>query len=289
MSRHPLTELVDQIGLFEGELWNKQHFLFKAAVPVDAFMSVQDFDEAIGRPLFRQPYFSVLKEGVWADPDRVTRIERFRGNEVTRLANAAGIRQAVAEGGTVKLNQMEDWHSPSRQLVNELEALLPAEIKSYVFFTPRRTRGTRPHRDAAHVLVVQLAGTKEWRLYARPEFISAEAGLVEVDIDDCSHRFTMEAGDVLYLPHGWPHVPLSHDDDSFHLTLTVTEPEPMDLVEALLATFRQDSVGLMGQQARLQVADKAEAVLKALSSHVQDVPADRVLATALANMRRRIA
>ncbi|MGP3937989.1 JmjC domain-containing protein [Nonomuraea sp. KM88] len=239
--------------------------------------------------MLRRPYFSVLKEGVWADPDRVTRTECVNGYEITGLANAAGIRAALAEGGTVKLNQMEDWHKPSRDLVAELGKRIPAEVKSYVFFTPRQSRGTRPHRDASHVLVVQLAGIKEWRLYATPEFIGAESGLIDVQLDACTHRFTMEPGDLLYLPHGWPHVPHTHDQDSLHLTLTLTEPGPLDLVEALLATFREDNQGLMRQQARMYVEDKAEAVAKALSLHTQAVTDERILTAALSRMRRRIA
>lgn len=286
---HPLVALLDDIDLFGDATWNKGHLLLKNAVPVSAFIDVTEFKQVVGMPLLRRPYFSVLKEGVWADPDRVTRTERVNGYEITGLANGAGIRAAMAQGGTVKLNQMEDWHKPSRDLANELGERIPAEVKVYVFFTPSQSRGTRPHRDAAHVLVVQLAGVKEWRLYAQPEHVSAQSGLIDVELDDCSHRFLMEPGDVLYLPHGWPHVPHTLDQDSFHLTLTLTEPGPLDLVEGLLETFREDSQGLLHQQVRMYVEDKAEAVAKALSLHAQAVSDERILAGALAGMRRRIA
>jgi len=286
---HTLVALIDNIGLFGGATPNKQHVLLKGAVPVSAFMDMAEFKQVIDMPLLRRPYFTVMKEGVAADPELVTRTERPGGNEVAGLANAAGIHAAMTRGGTVKLNQMEDWHKPSRDLVAELGELIPAEIKSYVFFTPSQSRGTRPHRDASHVIVVQLAGVKDWRLYAQPEHVSARSGLIDVDLDDCSHRFTMEPGDLLYLPHGWPHVPHTRDQDSLHLTLTLTEPTPMDLVEALLETFREDGQDLMGQQSRLYVEDKAEAVAKALSRHVLAVPEERILAAALRRMRRRIA
>nr|WP_164903456.1 cupin domain-containing protein [Nonomuraea polychroma] len=263
--------------------------LLKEAVPVSALMNMSEFKQVIDMPLLRRPYFTVMKEGVAANPDLVTRTERVGGNEITGLANAAAIHAAMAQGATVKLNQMEDWHKPTRDLVAELSERIPAEIKAYVFFTPKESRGTRPHRDASHVIVVQLAGTKDWRLYAQPQHVSARSGLIDVDLDDCSHRFTMEPGDLLYLPHGWPHVPHTRDQDSLHMTLTLTEPTPMDLVEAMLETFREDCHDLMGQQSRLYVEDKAEAVAKALGHHAQDVPDERILTAALRRMRRRIA
>jgi hypothetical protein len=285
---HPLVALIDEIGIFGGAS-PKQHVLLKEALPVSAFMDLSEFKQVIDMPLLRRPYFTVMKEGVAADPDLVTRTERVGGNEITGLANGPAIHAAMAQGGTVKLNQMEDWHRPTRDLVAELGERIPAEIKAYVFFTPSQSRGTRPHRDASHVIVLQLAGVKDWRLYAQPEHVSARSGLIDVDLDDCSHRFTMEPGDLLYLPHGWPHVPHTRDQDSLHLTLTLTEPTPTDLVEAMLETLREDCHELMGQQSRLYVEDKAEAVAKALSRHVQAVPEERILAAALRRMRRRFA
>jgi ribosomal protein L16 Arg81 hydroxylase len=286
---HPLTTLVVDSGMFGDDNWNKRHVLVKQAVPVSAFIGADDIQHIIDRPLLRRPYFSVLKQGVWAHLDKVTHTDRAGGAEITGLATAAGIREALAQGGTLKLNQLEDWHRPTRDLVRELEATVAAELKSYIFFTPSENTGMRPHRDGSHVLAVQLVGAKKWRLYATEGRVDARAGLVDVDPDDFSHEFVMEPGDVLYLPHGYPHAASAQDDDSLHLTLTITEPGPLELLEALLETFAADNQQLMREQARLFAGDKPDAVAKALITHVQQVDADRLLTTALHQMRRRIA
>lgn len=283
-----MVALVDELNIFDGTA-KKEHLLLKGSVPVSTLMDIPDFKRVIDLPLLRRPYFTVLKKGVAADPEMVTRTERVGSYSVTGLANGPAIHAAMAQGATVKLNQLEDWHRPSRDLVDELSQQIPAEVKSYVFFTPRASRGTRPHRDACHVIVVQLAGSKDWRLYSQPEHVNARAGLIDVDLDDCTHRFTMEPGDLLYLPHGWGHVPHTRDQDSLHLTLTLTEPTPMDLVEAMLDTFREECRDLIRQQSRLYVEGKADLVAKALRRHVQAVPQEQVLAAALGRMRRRIA
>lgn len=285
---HPLVALIDKIGILDATA-NRDYALLKGVVSTADLMDISEFKQVIDMPLLRRPYFTVMKEGVAANPDLVARTERVSGNEITGLAHSAAIHAAMAQGATVKLNQMEDWHKPTRNLVAALSERIPAEIKSYVFYTPRESRGTRPHRDASHVIVVQLAGTKDWRLYAQPEHISARSGLIEVDPDDYSHRFTMEPGDLLYLPHGWPHVPHTRDQESLHMTLTLAEPTPMDLVEAMLETFREECHDLMGRQSRLYVEDKAEVVAEALSHHVQAISEERILTTALSRMRRRIA
>ncbi|MGW5126944.1 JmjC domain-containing protein [Streptomyces sp. NPDC004069] len=97
---------------------------------------------------------------------------------------------------------------------------------------PPESRGMLPHRDASHVVAVQLEGRKEWQLYAEDDQVRSSAGL-DVDADRPSHTFVLEPGDVLYLPHGWPHDAVARDGDSLHLTFTLTEPTPDDLLEAL--------------------------------------------------------
>jgi hypothetical protein len=197
-----LTRLIADADMLGPDNWNKQHVLVKQVVPVSAFIGEADIQRTINLPLLRRPYFSVLKQGVWANPEKVTRSRRVDGVEITGLADPAGIRDALKQGGTLKLNQLEDWHRPTRDLVREIEAILPAELKAYVFYTPQENTGMRPHRDGSHVLAVQLIGAKKWRLYATPDNVDSRPGLVETNPNDFSHEFFMEPGDVLYLPHG---------------------------------------------------------------------------------------
>lgn len=285
--RHPLTALIDEVDLLGESNWNKRHVLVKGAVSVTSFIDEAELLRMIELPLLRKPYFSVLKEGVWANPDRVTRSERLYGESVDGLANAKGIRQALRQGATLKLNQLEDWHRPSRVLVDELQARIPAELKAYLFYTPQDNTGMLPHRDGSHVVAVQLSGSKQWRLYATAEQIDARPGL-DIDPDAQTDEFLMEPGDVLYLPHGYPHAATARSGTSLHLTLTITEPSVPNLVEALLATFLEDSAYLMREHPRFTVSDKTRAVAKGLLEHIETADSDRVIATALSQMRHRI-
>ncbi|MEH1097772.1 JmjC domain-containing protein [Micromonospora sp. CPCC 205561] len=282
---HPLTRLVREADVFGERNWNSRHVLLKQALPLSAFIDEDELQRIIDMPLFRRPYFSVLKEGVWANPERVTRTETRDGVEIEGLANPTGIRQALKQGATLKLNQLEDWHRPTRDLVREIETLVPAEVKSYMFYTPQDNTGMLPHRDGSHVLAVQLTGRKEWRLYASQ--IDGRPGL-DVDPDAQTHEFVMDPGDVLYLPHGYPHAATARGGSSLHLTLTITEPGPLELIEALLATFTEENDYLMRHHPRMRVDDKAAAVSRALLAHLDEVESGRLVEQALGQMRRRI-
>jgi len=288
-STHPLVELMHAEDLLGEANWNKRHVLLKNAIAVSEFLQEDELLAAIERPLLRKPYFSVFKEGVWVRPEKIARTRKLNGQTVEGLASAAGIRAALAEGCTLKLNQMEDWHQPTRSLVRQIEAMVPAEVKAYTFYTPADNTGMLPHRDGSHVIAVQISGKKIWRLYVTPEHIDARPGGVDVDPAGQTHEFVMEPGDVLYLPHGYPHAATTAQGaPSLHVTLTLTEPGPLELLQGLLETLQEDSSYLVREHHRFALTDKGAAVAGAITKHLKTVPSDRVIASALQGMRRRV-
>jgi len=110
----------------------------------------------------------------------------------------------------------------------------------------------------------------------------------DVDPDSRSHTFVMEPGDVLYLPHGFPHVATARGGTSLHLTLTITEPTPADLVEALLTTFGHE---IGGRADDLLAPDDrqwfAADLIAELREHLESVDSRVLVDTAVATMRTR--
>lgn len=282
---HPLAQLVQDQDLL-GSYWNQRHGLFRGAVPVDGLIDEQSVQQTLDTSLLRWPYYILLKDGQQPELTAFTSTREVDGQSVTGLADAAKIRRLLAAGATLKLNQLEDWHRPTRDLMWELEAVIPAELKAFVFYTPQDSTGMLPHRDGSHVLAIQLAGAKAWRIYDEPEQIDARSGL-DVDVDSHSHAFVMEPGDVLYLPHGMPHVATARGGASLHLTFTITEPTPLTLAEALLTSFGPE-LDQLDLNSRMSPQDRAEAVVKQLGDQLASVPSHTLIATAVAQMRDRI-
>ncbi|MFC4883807.1 JmjC domain-containing protein [Streptomyces beijiangensis] len=238
---HPLTRLIDEFDLL-GTFWNKKHGLFKNASPVAGMLDESAIQEVLDVGLLRWPYFMLLKEGIQPALTDFTRTRNVGGRSVSGFADAGKVRAQLAGGATMKLSQLEDWHLPTRRLMDEIESRLPAELKAYVFYTPCDNTGMLPHRDPSHVLALQIAGAKEWRIYDAPDKVDSRGGLLPgLDADSHSHSFVMEPGDVLYLPHGIPHVATARTGTSLHLTLTLTEPAPLELAESLMEGFGEEA------------------------------------------------
>jgi ribosomal protein L16 Arg81 hydroxylase len=270
-----------------GESWGVSHRVLKGAVDVSRLLTSADIDGWLDASLLKWPYFTLLKHGEQPPLTSYTSVRDVIGQKHGGFPDPAAIRRYLDQGASLKLNQPSDWHRPTRALARELEEFLPVAVASYVFWTPAEQRGMLPHRDAAHVVAIQLEGRKEWHLYAEPAQIGADAGL-DVNSSRPTHVFTMEPGDVLYLPHGWPHDAIAKDGASLHLTFTLTEPTPEDLVEALLQHFLEQEHDLVHRFHARPLEARTREVRAALLAQAKNLEGARWTQTALEMKREAI-
>lgn len=282
---HKLVELLRAEGIF-GDLWAKDHRVVRGAANPADYISTGLITEKLEASLLRWPYFSVLRDGQVPQVGTFTRTRNVIGHPRDGFADLAKIRRLMDAGATLKLNQLSDWHRPTREIVRAIEETAPVSVSTYVFWTPEEKRGMLPHRDASHVVVVQLEGRKEWHLYAQRGQVRSDAGL-DVDNAEPSHRFVLEPGDVLYLPHGWPHDAVAHGGPSMHLTFTLTEPTPEDLLEALRQHIEDANPDLVGRFHARTLEQRSSDVQAALVRGLDELDAETWTRLALSTMRRK--
>ena len=96
-------------------------------------------------------------------------------------------------------------------------------VRANAYFTPPRAQGLEPHYDDHDVLVLQISGTKRWRIHHEvkwPRRPMAEA-LPREYLKAQPMELTLAPGDVLYLPRGFVHEAAALDSASLHLTLSL--------------------------------------------------------------------
>jgi ribosomal protein L16 Arg81 hydroxylase len=204
----------------------------KALHPADCISS-DDISQAIRECRLHFPYLQMVRHSTPVPAEKLTFSARTSGGERFGFVDADKVAKALAEGRTMKLNQVEHWHRPTAAQAAILADRFPVEVKTFVFLTPAEETGLLPHRDASHVLVLHLEGHKEWTLWNPGPQTRSSHGL-DVDLENPLARLVLEPGDVMYLPHGYPHSARAVDGPSLHLTFTLSLPTP----EALVAVLR---------------------------------------------------
>lgn len=174
----------------------------------------------------RRPAFRLVDNGTTADPGTVTRAARLGNRDLTDLAAPNKVIDGYRAGATVVLQGLHLTDPDLARFANNLALDLDQPIQVNAYLSPAAAQGLDLHFDYHDVFVIQLEGTKRWRIWepndrtrdpvggkhaiARPTF--EELGEPILDL-------VLAPGDVLYLPRGHGHVAQTTDRASAHLTI----------------------------------------------------------------------
>ena len=174
----------------------------------------------------RRPNFRLVRDGSTTDPARVTRSARIGNRDLADLAAPNQIIDGYRDGATVVLQGLHLTDPRLARFANNLALELDQPVQINAYLSPSSTRGLDVHFDYHDVFVVQLDGTKRWRVWSPTDRSRDPIGGKHTvprprpdELGDPILDLVLEPGDVLYLPRGHPHVAETTDRASSHLTV----------------------------------------------------------------------
>ncbi|MDO0924061.1 cupin domain-containing protein [Streptomyces sp. TG1A-8] len=209
--------------------WNERHWIGRGCLPAEC-LGAESLLRLVTAPGMHWPYLTLVKSSAQpAVRDFTTDIPGYR----QRTIDVDRLSRLVADGYTLKYQRIEDFDDTVRATTIALQDHFGLATTSYAFVTPAESRGLSFHRDASHVVAVQLEGQKHWEIVRPVGGTNPNAGLEPAPQGEPA-SFVLSPGDVLYLPHGWPHRARTSSNRSTHLTFTITRPHPSALATELL-------------------------------------------------------
>lgn len=201
------------------------------------------------------PDLDGFEELLWRHEERLRRVLRVnKGGKYFELPHPAQgkdvFRWAVdrfADGCTLILNGTDHLSVPVARVTRAIEAEIGGRVAANAFLTPAGSRGFLPHFDTHDVFVLQLQGTKVWRLYDRRVELPVDRQIHLIDqatLGPHEHEFELHAGDLLYVPRGTIHGPFTKDVPSLHLTMGYRPLRWGDYLKALLGVVVDREVAL---------------------------------------------
>lgn len=162
------------------------------------------------------------------------------------LIDAARLYQEYADGGTIVLNNLEGSLPSLMDLCRSMECELSCRFQCNIYVTPGgAAQGLRTHYDSHDVFVLQIAGSKHWRIYDTPierPFRGQEFTPDRYAPGALTMEFDLHPGDMVYVPRGVMHDATSGAEDSCHITLGVLPTSWTDLLlEAVARVALEDS------------------------------------------------
>jgi bifunctional lysine-specific demethylase and histidyl-hydroxylase MINA len=181
-------------------------------------MDLADVDELFTGATLRPTQVRLLRDGKEASAAAAV----TGAGTADPFVDAERLLRHLRDGFTVSVLALHRSHPAILGLCRSLEDVFRCPVQANLFVTPAEARGLDRHYDTHDVFVMQLQGSKHWRIFApvlelplktqpfREESHDPQAAPIE--------DTTLERGDLLYLPRGFPHEARSLDL-SVHLTV----------------------------------------------------------------------
>lgn len=187
-------------------------------------LTLDDVDRIVSSSLPRTPSFRLVRDGRPLDPARYTRPTTIGGRPVTGAAHAGLVWKEFSAGATIVLQSLQRTWPALGAFCRDLELELTHPVQANAYVTPPAARGLAVHHDTHDVLVLQVAGSKQWAVHPpvlelplRAQPWKAAMGPPAEPLLDVE----LHAGDSLYVPRGFPHSARAQDGVSIHLTVGV--------------------------------------------------------------------
>ena len=235
---------VGEASFFE-EYWEQQPLVIQRGGG-ERFMELLDvagIERLVCETGIRMPAFRLVKDGTPLPSSDYTDDIPWRPGSFSQIASVERVAAEYAAGATLVLQALHLWRPAVALYCRGLETRLGFPVQANAYLTPPAAQGFAVHHDTHDVLVLQVAGRKRWRLYEprlelplKDQRWSADLGDVGAPIDD----FTLEAGDTLYVPRGWPHEAETSHEEALHLTIGLHPPTRMDALRAALEGCADD-------------------------------------------------
>jgi ribosomal protein L16 Arg81 hydroxylase len=202
-----------------------------------------DVEKLIGETRIRTPGFRLVKEGAQLPLAGYTEDIAWRPGSFSGTAVVERVADEFARGATLVIQALHLHWPAAATYCRALEASLGCAVQANAYLTPATSRGFAVHHDTHDVFVLQVSGSKSWRVYEPVLELPLKHQRWSSDLGDPgppSDEFTLEAGQTLYIPRGWPHEATTSDDESLHLTIGLHPTTRMDALRMALDSCADD-------------------------------------------------
>jgi ribosomal protein L16 Arg81 hydroxylase len=144
----------------------------------------------------------------------------------------------MRDGHTLILDGQQDFDPKLGPLCRALAQQTGARFQTNIYLTPPNGKGFQPHWDNHDVFVMQVLGSKHWKVEKTRRTLPEKDATIETEGREFRgdvHSFTLQQGDMVYLPRGYVHAAECGAENSLHITLGMY-PSTWD--DLLLATIK---------------------------------------------------
>lgn len=177
------------------------------------------------------------------DKKQFALVDKYNNVDVAKSIDFHSLKYLFRqEKATVVIENLGKTNIEVNKVVRGLNHELGSVWDATLFFTPIASQGFPAHFDLLDFFVLQLHGSKRWRLYESPIKHASRREFYTMPLDYENQKvideFHLRQGDLLYLPRGILHGVNTTDELSVHISLN---GQPTSWVNAITDQIRSKS------------------------------------------------
>jgi bifunctional lysine-specific demethylase and histidyl-hydroxylase NO66 len=200
--------------------------------------SVAELERLLAMDALSRPKVKVVRDGVAVAGEAFSRTAGARRGSRGSIFDCARIARLMRAGGTLVVSSAEQGAHGLFLLCGGLEDELSHRITANVYLSPPAAQGLKPHYDGNDVVILQVAGSKEWNIFGRQADPGGHPSNVLLSPgQEPSLQTVLQPGDTLYLPEGYVHLAKTNGDFSLHVTVVIMKIPVADLLRFALESL----------------------------------------------------
>lgn len=234
MNKYSIDDIVGDFKEFQNEYFNKKPMFRRGALPSvqQDVLSLADIDDLINLEIVRFPYIKVNLNGSGVPEAGYTKDIVVQGQTITGVVDPAKVHALYRAGATITWASVNQIFPKVREFIRMISQTMAVRTDAVTFLTPAGKKGYLPHHDAVDLFIVQLSGSKDWKLWDLAEDRRSESANYTLEkLGEPAIETTLKAGDVLYLPYGTPHAASAGNEPSLHLSIMMRPRMWRDLLK----------------------------------------------------------
>ena len=164
----------------------------------------------------------LVKNGKTIHQSEYAYLTKVQNIEIKTGLNEKKFFRLFENGATVVFDAFHNNWPRLKSLADDLTQELLTATGYNLYLTPQNSQGFPSHYDTHDVFVIQVHGSKKWRLYHDPLKLPLNTQhyqFYEYKLGAPTMEFDLEQGDLLYIPRGYVHEASANNEISAHISI----------------------------------------------------------------------
>lgn len=203
--------------------------------------------DLVMRRSLTSPQFRCFQNGTDLHPSAYLTLDATRRGQKIQMADMRCLGLLMQSGCTLVLDAVDTFDCTMETACRALQWWSRELVQVNAYLTTKDTAGFALHWDDHDVLVLQLAGEKDWEIRGscRPVPMYRDSAPNDTPSEEVIWSGTLEAGDVMHIPRGYWHQATRtarSEGFSLHVTFGFVKRTGVDWLTWLADRSREDEL-----------------------------------------------